>query len=223
MLNLHRAVDNVLGIHIVLCRDRDRDARLKIVRDAGELLLFLRLRVDSSLQRRRHLERHLELLCNCRRLAAPGVSLLLLHAVNLLVQLRVLAVDAPALAREVVARLLPRERVFHAPGDLAHTVIRQRDDDRRERRRVVEVRREHERHAVHEEKQQEVDHVLVRVRDGRRHDALAHLERGHYKLGVVEHVQGRALGQVSQPAVVLDDGDDACHEDVGAVEGVHLL
>jgi hypothetical protein len=88
------------------------------------------------------------------------------------VNLQVLAVDAPPDAAQVVARLVPAERILHAAADLVDAVKRQRDDGRGQRRDPLEVRGEHERDAEHEEKQQDVEHVQVLVRNRRRDDAL---------------------------------------------------
>ena len=48
--------------------------------------------------------------------------------VRFLVDLEVLAVDAPSRAAEVVARLVPREGILHAPPDLVDAVEGERDD-----------------------------------------------------------------------------------------------
>ena len=143
--------------------------------------------------------------------------------VRLLVDLQSLRVDPPTHAREIVTRILPRVRVLHAPADLVHAVKRERDDARREGRDPLEVGGEHEGHRVHEEEQEDVQHVQVLVRDRRGDDALGGLERVEHELAVAEDVQRGSLAEVADPAVVLYDGGYLGHAHVRAIPGLQRL
>jgi hypothetical protein len=121
------------------------------------------------------------------------------------VDLRVFAVGPPPHRGEVVARLFPREGVLHAPPDLVDAVERQRDHRAGEGRDPLEVRGEHERHGVHEEEEQHVEHVQVLVRDGRRDDAFHGLERVQNDAQIAKRVHRRAFTETPHASSVLDD------------------
>jgi hypothetical protein len=108
-----------------------------------------------------------------RVLISLGVELL-----GVLVDLQVLLVDSQAQAGEVVARLLPVERIL---DELAHLVDAVEPDGHDHRGHVpdpVERGGEHERRGEHEEEEDELQHVQIRERDRRRHDSLHGLVRG---------------------------------------------
>ena len=148
---------------------------------------------------------------------------LAVRLIRLLVDLQRLPVYPPPDPGEVVARVLPRERVLHAPTDLVHAVKRQRHDARRERSDPLEIRGEHERDRVHEEEQEDIEHVEVLVRYRGGDDALGGFERVQHELAVAEDVQRGSFAEVADPAVVLDDGGDLGHAHVRAVPRLQRL
>ena len=119
-----------------------------------------------------------------------------------------------------MARLLPRERVLHAPPDLVDAVEGQRDHRAGEGRDPLEVGGEHERHRVHEEEEQNVEHVQVLVRDGRRDDAFHGLQRVQNDAQITKSVHRGAFAQTPHTPFVLDDGADLARARVRAVPRV---
>mmetsp|Transcript_17861 Transcript_17861/g.60891 ORF Transcript_17861/g.60891 Transcript_17861/m.60891 type:complete len:583 (+) Transcript_17861:926-2674(+) len=116
-----------------------------------------------------------------------------LHVRHSLVDLDRLTPEAPAHASEVVVGLLPVEGLLDNLADLRHAVEAHGDNCRREPRNPLERDREHKRRRVHEEEGGEVHHVQVLVRDRRRHDALARLQRVQHELTLVVQVKRTAL------------------------------
>ena len=136
---------------------------------------------------------------------APLSRLRLRLGVGVGVDLRIFPVGPPPRGGEVVARLLPRERVLHAPPDLVDAVEGQRDHRAGEGRDPLEVGGEHERHRVHEEEEQNVEHVQVLVRDGRRDDAFHGLERVQNDAQIAKRVHRRTFTETPHASSVLDD------------------
>eukprot|EP00982_Pelagococcus_subviridis_P006539 30154-Pelagococcus_subviridis.AAC.10 len=137
------------------------------------------------------------------------------------VHLQVLPVNPQPDAAEVVARLLPVERILNELPHLVDAVEPDRDDRARQPRDPSERRREHERRAEHEEEQDELQHVQIRERNRRGDDPLHGFVRSEAQLELLVNLERGALAYVPQPPVRLDDHLHAHRDPVAAVRRHH--